>query len=226
MSKKSKKPISINQEKRLKSKYYKNEYDLAKRDFKKRKGYKIAIGFEDSPEFKRVKRNERRALNRLKKKEIQNVTGRGRGIGGSQITSRDIRITDDKQNFFWTLLGGDGDAIYAWREAEQAGGKIPGVTLFGVVIDYDENRKTYSSEFYFARAISKLAKQAGRLQQRVTVREVDEKTGKTVSKRKTIYYPQVRITILTDSNGIVYVIVKGEKDAKGVSNSVQGYADE
>lgn len=190
-----------------KNERYRQQEAEAKKAFLKETGKKIAVGFKETDEYKRIQKNKRQALRRLEKKKIQYFAeGKRRKLKGAKVVTKEVRNTG-RLKFYWEMLTAEGEAVMEWREAEQSGGKIPGVDLFGVVVDYDGNKQVYGSEFYFVRAISELAKEASKLQERVTVTTVNN-DGKKEKKRETTYYPQVQLIIITDTNGSVYIVVR------------------
>lgn len=196
---------------REKRAYYRDQVEAAKEAFKQERGLKIARGFGDSPEAKRIARNEKRAIRRLEKKKIQAIAVDNKRTkrGGAKVLFREMR--ENRNQFFWEVLTagphGSSSVVFEWRTME-ALGKIPGVTLFGVVIDYEGNRTTYFSEFGFVRALSELAKEAAKLQVRKTITTKDSQ-GNKVKRQKTTYYPMVNFQIAEDSEGRVYLIVEG-----------------
>lgn len=210
-----KKKVNFKDLERQKAKYYREQIEEAKKQFLDETGKKVARGFTQTDDYKRIIRNQKRAFRRLEKKKIQSfATGQKRKLKGAKVVAKEVRTTG-RNKFYWEMLGTENEAITEWREAEQAGGLIPGSTLFGVVIDYKGNRQVYFTEFQFARAISDLLKEAAKLQERVTLgvkRDNKKKGSKTPDhqkQRKTTHYPQVELSIIEDSNGAVYIIVRG-----------------
>lgn len=104
------------------SKRYVPKFERAKEDFKNRTGKLIARGFKDSPEYKRIERNERRAISRHERKvftaaadEIDNLDRVDELPAIEETDSvKNIEAIDQESSFYNVLsYGGKTDKLAA-----------------------------------------------------------------------------------------------------------------
>jgi len=208
---------------------YRKQLKAAKNLYKARTGKKVARGFKETEEYKRITRNRDQALYRYERRKIderaesavnrtkkeigdeskvisdRQFSGRAPGIGnftGDLIVANEL--------FFTALDSGEGvlSSVFDLQEAQAAD-----ETAYGVVVDYEGKRKVYTDPFQFERAILDLLKEAEKLQNKAV-----KKGGKTVKNRDrngdggTIEYPTVSYAIVEDSKGRQYMTVTGSFD--------------
>lgn len=211
---------------------YNEQLEQAKEAYKREKGLKVARGFFDSAEAKRIQRNKRQAEYRYERskdrsrvkgavkaveQELSDVqkkitdrqfSGRAEGIG--QFNA-DIVIANE---LFFTALSGGKDvytAVFDMQEAQAAGEKAKGVVRF-----YDGTVKTYTDPFQFEKAINRLLQQAEKKQNE----SVTNSQGQTVNNRDrgtkdkpggTKVYPTISYSIFS-AGGQEYFVIGGDFD--------------
>lgn len=98
---------------------YNDQLEQAKEAFKQRTGKKIARGFSDSKEAKRIERNKNQALYRYEKKQEARTTGRKLGniipAPGEVIEKQikdpklgNVRASNEADGMFFTVLTNKG----------------------------------------------------------------------------------------------------------------------
>lgn len=182
---------------------YNAQLEQAKEAFKQRTGKKIARGFSDSKEAKRIERNKTQALYRYEKKQEVQTTGRKLGkiipAPGEVIEKQikdpklgNVRASNEADGMFFTVLTnkganrGEGPALAMFRENEIGQAK----PVKGVIIDSVNNtKKIYSNDFAFSQGLGALYRAAASTQKAtgnypfVSVVEVETDTEVFVTVR-------------------------------------------
>lgn len=155
---------------------YNQQLEQAKEAYKQRTGKKIARGFSDTPEAKRIERNKAQAIYRYEKaKQTKEAERLGELLpppgqtGTKQIEDKklgniDVRVEAD--GMFWTVLGNDigaGPAVAAFRENEMASGKkVRGI----IQNDVEGTSGQYFSDTTFQMGLGALYRRANELQEK------------------------------------------------------------
>jgi len=155
---------------------YNQQLEQAKEAYKQRTGKKIARGFSETPEAKRIKANKQQAIYRYEKaKQAKEAEKLGELLpppgqtGTKQIQDKklgkiDVRVEAD--GIFWTVLGnniGAGPAVAAFRENEMASGKkVRGV----IQNDVEGSGNQYFSDTTFQMGLGALYRRANELQEK------------------------------------------------------------
>jgi hypothetical protein len=123
-------------------------------------------GWRSSPEIKRIKRNEKRAITRIESKRIAKRSG-----------SANLIFASDDAFFLQTLSETDeGAALQAFREMEIAGEKPTAVVIF-----FTNEKRVKKSEVGYMMDVAELFRQASKIQ-----------NWYLVNKKKAVY-PMVEV---------------------------------
>lgn len=155
---------------------YNQQLEQAKEAYKQRTGKKIARGFFETPEARRIERNKAQAIYRYEKaKQAKEAIKLGELLpppgqtGTKQIQDKrlgniDVRVEAD--GIFWTVLGnniGAGPAVAAFRENEMASGKkVRGI----IQNDVEGSAGQYFSDTTFQMGLGALYRRANELQKK------------------------------------------------------------
>jgi len=155
---------------------YNQQLRQAKQAYKQRTGKKIARGFSETPEAKRIERNKQQAIYRYEKaKQAKEAEKLGELLpppgqtGTKQIQDKklgniDVRVEAD--GMFWTVLGnniGNSDVVSAFRENEMASGKkVRGI----IQNDVEGSAGQYFSDTTFQMGLGALYRRANELQEK------------------------------------------------------------
>lgn len=155
---------------------YNRQLEERKEIYKQETGKKIARGFSDTPEAKRIERNKQQAIYRYEKaKQAKEAEKLGELLpppgqtGTKQIEDKklgniDVRVEAD--GMFWTVLGnniGNSDVVAAFRENEMASGKkVRGI----IQNDVEGTAGQYFSDTTFQMGLGALYRRANELQEK------------------------------------------------------------
>lgn len=218
---------------------YNEQLEAAKEAYKAKRGLKVARGFFDTKEAKRIERNKRQAFYRYEKRQD---TGRAKGAIKElekELSDVDKKITDRQfsgkakaigqfsadiviaNELFFTALSGGKDvytAVFDMQEAQAAGEKAKGVVRF-----YDGTVKTYTDPFQFEKALNRLLKQAEEKQNqeiKVGGQTIKNRTGgRSSGKSSTKVYPTLSYTIFS-AGGEEFFVVGGDFDEEAFGSVV------
>ncbi len=153
---------------------YNRQLEERKEIYKQETGKKIARGFSDTPEAKRIERNKQQAIYRYEKaKQAKEAEKLGELLpppgqtGTKQIKDKklgniDVRVEAD--GMFWTVLGnniGNSDVLSAFRENEIASGKkVRGI----IQNDIEGSANQYFLDTTFQLGLGALYRRANELQ--------------------------------------------------------------
>ena len=180
------------------SRYYGDKRAEAKEAYKARTGLKIARGFDKSPEGRKVRSLESRALRRSEiKREAQQIAkatigNNSKKTNWSQVTPpKGTTITpvnsQGPQPFYSELSyggGSDKEVVSQWKLAQSAGRKV-----VGIINNTFEGKTVYAYDLFT-------------FKQRIKSLYSDLKAEQGASKN----YPQISTNIVDDSNTLTIVV--------------------
>jgi len=155
---------------------YNRQLEERKEVYKQRTGKKIARGFSDTPEAKRIERNKQQAIYRYEKaKQAKEAEKLGellpppgdtdtKQVDDPKLGPIEVRVEED--GMFWTVLGNDigsSGAVAAFRENEMASGKkVRGI----IQNDVEGSANQYFSDTTFQLGLGALYRRANELQKK------------------------------------------------------------
>lgn len=159
---------------------YRAELEQEKAAYLKATGKKIARGFKDTPQYKRIERNRRQFLYRLEKAKDEKQAGKlaellpppGRVnvvIQGEDNKLGQYRASNDEDGIFWKVLTNRAEnensaAVQAFREYEMGQGKpVRGI----VKNDVNGGQQLYFSETTFLQGLRRLYRESAEYQDKI-----------------------------------------------------------
>lgn len=216
---------------------YNQQLEAAKEAYKKERGLKVARGFLDSAEAKRIIRNKRQTLYRYQQKAENEAAKKVLTEVGQELAKSDADVNDtdfsgsapgignftaeivvSNEIFFTALDAGKGlyQASFNMQATEMANQKTVGIIRF-----FDGGTRTYKTAFNFEKGIDRIIKDAEDLQQKeieVNGKKVKNRTGgRKKGESETILYPMLSYVIL-EANEIEYHVVVGAFDEQDLIN--------